>query len=642
MFLAASAAAPLAVAEPEQWDAEGQLNRRARIYELHRKACASLFSSDGAWIGPPTESTGRIRFWHSMSLLSAPETREKANRILQKSFADRSGFKFTFSHFEHCGASQLLAKQTVDLEPATRQLLAGLVREGLSRPSRIDFLGYNDNFPAMTNVLATLGGEAIEDPAACRRGIEGMRRLLDLLHRRGLLSEYTSPTYSSVTLLCYADIAEHSKDAEARRLALEIERRIWQDVAAHFHLPTNLLAGPHSRAYGVDSCGQLSQVQMMLYQAFGERVWLNPVRYLFPPVEKQLVHHDGDVAFMQASNVWKASSTYHPGAEIERLLFEKRFPFSVMATAENGAFTYPILEKDAAGEFRKSSELLEYPCGEVVTTTYMTADYAAGSASTPFGDGSQTDAFYVNYRRAGRPASLDGIGTIFSRYCVNDNAPGLPCANSLDPKAEKTLDLLPDFGRAYTVQKGPTILALYQAKGQYVSEYTSLRLTLVLPVFYRNLKRIGIGESERSASDTPDIVWIEDEFLYAAFRPLISTNHGRRNAVSVSHERGYTAVSFHNYEGPARPFKRQALLHTLNGFVAEIGSKSEYGSFDKFRGRVMEGRAEDMVAAGQRFASYERAGLKLSLAHSLDYGVIKYALVDGELQPRPKWLASGA
>jgi hypothetical protein len=44
----------------------------------------------------------------------------------------------------------------------------------------------------MENVTAILGGEALDDTKARKRGMEGMHRLLELLSRRGLISEYTS------------------------------------------------------------------------------------------------------------------------------------------------------------------------------------------------------------------------------------------------------------------------------------------------------------------------------------------------------------------------------------------------------------------------------------------------------------------
>jgi hypothetical protein len=630
-FLTGALALPLA-ASPLAYDENGQIKRREQINGLHQKFCAALFNSDGVWIGPPTEATPRIRLWHSMSLLDNPATREKANAIIRRCFTDRAKLA-DFSHFEYCASAQILTKQRDLLDPSNRRALTGVIKECFARQRPIYFRGYNDNFPAMENLAATLGGEMLDDREARQRGLDGMHRLLQLLTRRGLLSEYTSSTYTPITLLCYADIAEHSADVEAKRLASAIESRIWLDLASHFHNPTNILAGPHSRAYNVDSVGHLYQLHMLMYHVFGERVWLNPVKFLFPPVPKQVIHHDGDVAFMQASNVWVASGTYHPQPNVEELAFEKAMPFEITATSEFGAAEMPVQVR-TNGKFEKTSELFEYPCGELVSTSYLTQDYAVGSGTCQFHDGNQTDTFFVNFRRSEKPSSLKDISTIFARYATNGAGPGIPARDPRNEAGEASADLFFDSGRIRTVQKKNTVLAVYQSKAQFLDDYSVLRLVLVVPVFYRDMRRIGVGEHLKVSSTDPETVWIEDDYLYAAFRPLLLTNYGRQNAVTVSRNNGYASISFYNYEGPPRRFTRKELLNTLNGFVAEIGSKAEYGSFDHFRSTVEAGRVEDVVEAEQRITSYSRPGVRLDFCHSLYFGGIKYALVDGMPQDR--------
>ncbi|MEO7144788.1 MAG: hypothetical protein ABI165_14915, partial [Bryobacteraceae bacterium] len=385
---------------PKAWDAAGQIRRRDQIRELHQQAVGPLFDASGQWIGKSTAPGGRERLWNCLSFLKSAATRDKGNTIVARTFQDRAHFS-EFSHFEWVTAVQLLVRDRGELSNVCRELLKGLVREALNRRPEIRFSGYNDNFPAMENEVATLGGELLGDNDAGSRGLQGMRRLLEMLERRGLLSEYTSSTYSPVTMLCYSDIATYSRDAEARSLAVEIERRVWLDIAAHFHAPTNVLAGPHSRAYQVDSVGHLHQVQMMLYQAFGDRLWMNPVRFLFPPMERQVIHHDGDVPFMQVSDVWISSGTYHPTAEIERLAFDKPLPFRIAATSEFGcaAESVTIRNDRTGGQPTKTDAVFEYPAGDLVATTYMTEDYAVGSATAQFLDGNQTDTFFVNFRR---------------------------------------------------------------------------------------------------------------------------------------------------------------------------------------------------------------------------------------------------
>jgi hypothetical protein len=222
--------------------------------------------------------------------------------------------------------------------------------------------------------------------------------LHDLSHEP--LGQETSSAYTPVTQLCYADVAEHSRDAENEASGTR-DRTSYLAGSRHaFPRSYQHLGRSHSRAYNVDSVGHFHQIHMLLYQVFGDRLWLHPVNFLFPPIPKQVIHHDGDVAFLQASNAWIASGTYHPQPGIERLTFDKTFPFHVSATSEFGAAEMPVLEC-AQGKF-ETNELLEYPCGELVTTTHLTSDYAVGSGTCQFHDGNQTDTFFVNCSPCGK------------------------------------------------------------------------------------------------------------------------------------------------------------------------------------------------------------------------------------------------
>ncbi|HEY1948030.1 MAG TPA: hypothetical protein VGG97_13540 [Bryobacteraceae bacterium] len=619
------------------WDAAGQRWRREQVYGLHQRLVGPLFDDRGKWIGRSTEPGGRERLWNCLSFLRGAATREKANAIIRSTFAERSRFN-EFSHFEFVTSIQLLLRDKDELTKETRDLLTGLLSQALARRSEICFLGYNDNFPAMENEVSTLGGEFLDNQEAIKQGREGMERLLELLHRRGLLSEYTSSTYSPVTMLCYSDIAEYSKDAASRQMALEIERRVWKDIAAHFHGPTNILAGPHSRAYAVDTVGHLHQVHMMLYQAFGNRLWMTPPQFMFPPIPGQVIHHDGDVPFMQVSNVWIAAGTYHPSAEIAHLCFDKTYPFRVSATSEFGCAPQNVLIRNTAnGKPKKTEEVIEYPSGELVATTYMTGNFAVGSATEQFLDGNQTDTFFVNFQRSAHPNSLHDISTIFCRYTVDDFGPGKPWTDPRNPGVEVTRSLFGESGRTHPLQKDGTVLVPYQSKGEFIGEFKGLRLTIAVPVFYRPVHRILFGArvvKPPFQSQTADTVWLDDGFLFACFWPLTITNHGREAAVRIEEADGYLSIHLINYEGKYRSFDRHGLLHTLNGFAAEIGGPADHGSFEQFQQKVSGAEISDQVSADQRIVSYRRKGVALAMSYSLTNDRLKYTLVDEKLPAR--------
>lgn len=645
-FIGALAAAPLAAQTGiPQWDAEGQRQRRELIYKLHRRSVGPLYSDQGKWIAQSHKPGQREQFWSCLSLLSGDETREKGNALAIEAvnMHPKGG-----SAFEHMGAMLLLLKSEKYLTPQARSTLREYVQRAVPAHGTIRFMGFNDNFPAMDTWVTVLGGELLDNASIRRKGREGLEALAELFERRGLLSEHTSPTYTPLTLICYADIVELSRDPDVARLAHKLEHRIWLDLATHFHAPTNVLAGPHSRAYSVDSAGHPHQVNMLLYQAFGDRFWMTPPTHFYPPVEGQVVHHQGDAPFMQTSNALFAAFTTHPSAEIAKLMFDKPFPYRVVGTAEYGNAVEPIMIRgeDPNGPFTRSEDVFEYAAGEVVTTTYLTEDYAMGSGTSQFHNGSQCDAFFVNYRRKAPAKSLKDIATIYCRYKTNDRRPGVPEGNPVHPEWGLSTDSLQDEGRVRVIQKEGTALAVYQAKGQILDQYRSLCLSIIVTTGYGKPKRILVGEKDLNGqlpfdSATPEIIWMEDELVYAAFRPLLLSNHGRKAAVRVEEQAGYLTISLYNYQGPPKRFSRKDLCATMNGFVAELGSRKEHGSFEAFRQKVLKGTVRDEVVSNQRRTRYTRDGVNLELSHSVYYGGLKYALIDRRPQAKPLLEAPG-
>jgi hypothetical protein len=138
----------------------------------------------------------------------------------------------------------------------------------------------------------------------------------------------------------------------------------------------------------------------------------------------------------------------------------------------------------------------------------------------------------------------------------------IPARDPRNETGEASLDLLFDSGRVHAVQKNSTVLAVYQAKAQFLDDYIALRLVLVIPIFFCDLQRMTIGNSERDSSDQPETVWIEDGDFYAALRPLLLTQHGRHHALTVTRDKGYLSISFYNYDGAPRRFSRRELLNT--------------------------------------------------------------------------------
>jgi hypothetical protein len=628
-----------AIAGEPSWSVANQRRRRQEVYALHQRYMGPLFDARGNWAGQGSQG-GTLPLWNALSFLQSKDTAALGNALVRRLISENAG-KEGPSHFINQSSVQVLLCAPDQLDPAVAADLRTFVRKCLrNSASPIEFLGYNDNFPSMETMFSVLGGELLDEAPSFRRGVEGLERCLELLERRGLLSEYTSTTYSPVSLLCYADIAEWARDKRAATMGLEVERRIWQDLALHFHAPTNILAGPHARAYAVDSGGHPHMLHMTLYQVFGNEIWMSPIRYFFPEgTPKQIIHVN--IPFMHNCMAWLGSGTYHPDAEIHRLLFAKKFPFRVAATAEEGSYpmAVDVRSPETSSPLTESPELFEYAATEILSGTYMTEDFAVGTSSGQ-AHRTQSDAFFVNFRRAKVPGQLADVSTIFCRYATDDHWPGGLWTNPLHPEEEANRNLFAEEGRCHAVQKDTTALVVYQSKGQLLDFFKSLRLTLVVPIMYRPLRGIWCGEQRVESlpftAQNPQTIWLEDDFLMASFRPLLASDLGRPYALLIQEINGYLTISFVNYQGEPKRFSRKELLLTRNGFVAELSSPLKE-SMAAFRQRLAAANVRDEVAAtDQRTVEYCRPGMRLSLSHSLYYDGLKFAAIDGKQQPRPK------
>ena len=185
---------------------------------------------------------------------------------------------------------QLLRLHREKLDPPVLEKMERWGRVALrdyngDRQSDYQFHGYNDNMPSKATLGLILGGEYFDDQAAVEHGLWNLRQLRDLLSRRGTLSEYSSPTYSALSLAHLAEIEALAGSEDARELARQCVERIWAEFLGRFHPPTGILSGPYSRAYSTDSIGHVTCAGTVFWLAFGNTAILNPVEELrqIPP-----------------------------------------------------------------------------------------------------------------------------------------------------------------------------------------------------------------------------------------------------------------------------------------------------------------------------------------------------------------------
>lgn len=609
-----------------------QAERREQVQRRHRAHCFGFYDEAGNFILHQGEER-RGLLWHALSFFNGDDGDvEKANAMLRRSL-EKSG-----DHFWNSATTSLLARFGKKLDADLRDQMQTHLARNFHEEAKQRFRGYNDNYPAMAALTILVGAPLVNEDKFERDGLECLDSLQRLLNRRGLLSEYSSPTYTPITLTCLAEIVELSPIEEARELARETEEKIWWDLLAHFHKKTSSICGPHSRSYTIDLCAHLHNAHAVLYQVLGEEVFINPLKNL-PPLEKQVLHNGG-AEFIWSHVAWQTTPTYHVPIEAAQLALSEKFPRIVQASSEQAAFPRGFW-KQARGT---STPLAEFAAGAMNTYSFLENDYCIGTSDVPFLDGYQHCAFHVAYAR-NQSKTLPGVSTLFSRFVIDDK----------NPTRQKHIL---EEGRALCVQEKNAAMVLYRAKPQWgtpslVPDYAqtpiaSLKLSLMITCFWNQPEEIWIGpnqfETWRGQSTLPCPVFIRDAHLFIAIHPLIQSNFGRENAIRLEEHNGFGIVSLVNYQGQPRTFSDIELSECQNGFVIEVASAKEYfGGFAAFRDFHSNPKIRDQYfeGDGMRLVRYTREGLELEMEISPVSDGIKSRSINGEAVQIPKFRVSG-
>lgn len=613
------------------YDLPGQAIRRARIFALFADHNLTRFDAEGGWISPPEWGGLRERLWIALGFLGCgrPETVRLANRIIL-------GSDTVMCHFAPTVALQILRYHDSRLEPAAskrlRDYVVGVLPEFTA--GDMDFVGVNDNFPCLSTFTLLMGGAMAGRPELVEQGKARLQQLVAMFRRRGVDSEYASPTYTPIHAHVLAEIANLAGDEETRQTALACEHRVWVDLLGHYHPGTGQLAGPYSRAYTLDSLGVTWQARYIYYLLLGDRMPVDPSATIFPAGEPERFFGKRMAGF-QPSFPWFATSEYHCPEDLVEAMLNKKYPTQFRATTEfsSSADDYPksVERKDLATD----DNTYEYQAGGGAISTWMTENYALGVASHEFHNGVQTDSFHLLYRK--RPVRQTGdVATVYARYLVNDK----------QPDSVTDGGLLWDQGRKLGLGHRNTAMLLYKPKLYARQGVSRLRLSLLFPVISAPIEELWFGDRRladlQGESVEPCPVFVKDGPVCMAFHPLLLTSHGRPAAVRATLENDYVVVSFYNYEGPARDFSARDFLTTGNGFVAEIRDRTEVGDFAAFRAEFAAPTIrEEMFTCGHsrwtylRRTRYERPGLTLESEYSPVSEGIRYLAVNGRVPVSP-------
>ncbi|MBC2603653.1 hypothetical protein [Puniceicoccus vermicola] len=576
-------------------------------------------SAEGAWIHPPQpipKTYTRFVFWMTMGLLCGSEEDVRlGNAILEKTrfhshnIPDQPGVDPEkippFDIFVTNHSMQMLAVHGKKLDESVKQQIEFWATAGLrdymgNRSADLQFHGFNDNMPAKATLGLILGGEYFEDSDAFEHGLWNLHQLARMLSRRGLISEYNSPTYTPFTLVNLTVISQYAKSEEARTLASQCCERIWAEILAAFHRPTGLMGGPYSRAYHFDSTAHLSTQSFLLWLALDEMVLPNPIEeFQKDPIE--LLHAHGFAPESLGRLAWVSSCQLTPPKELLRWSRDRQYPFQFHATAERG------------GDGEKY-------CSEVNITQYQEKDFSLGTAEGECWSQLQSEVFYFTYRKKQPATRREDVRVAYTRYLIDDEDPKDP-GESL--KTHGIVHTLQDKREALVLAR-PTL-------NLSATPLRRLRFCLIIPEHFGTIDRI---------IETETHLFLEDGPIRYAVRPLNPSDWEGTARIKMNRIENYLLLSLENYNGLPRQFTEEELKQTLNGFVFSVGRCDEE-TFESFHERVTDSHCLDSWYFDSRTVRYHSTETELEICYSPGGNHVRYASIKGRIRPNPVWKADG-
>jgi hypothetical protein len=490
--------------------------------------------------------------------------------------------------------------------------------DGSAQPD-YKFHGANDNMPMMGTTGLILGGESLGNEQAVKHGYWNLQQVRRHLSRCAWMSEFNSSTYSPITLCNVARIATLAKNENIRQLALEIEHRIWAEILLHYHPSTKMQAGPHQRAYSIDSAGHNHSLQALLWLAFGaEKIGRDIMKSYFSPDGTEVVHFGGNYAQSIAEFTDMFDCELHMPEALAELI-EKR--------------SYPVHHKGRS----EVISTFDSQSGTVYTTTYMEEDFSLGSSTIPLCGGEQTNQLYATYKYKPKVKTFRDASTMFYRYFID---------NSLIGEQETSVDgnyhsdiFQPNQAWCYTMQKDNVgLLSLMPNLSHAPLTTDTLKLAIAFPAHYGSISRIISNNGNLTFGDElvePEPISLEGGEVFINIIPLLPTNLPRRAALRFSKQHKYEVLELINYEGELREFSRSELAQVLNGMVMTIESKSKYSSLEAFHREKSACIVQDYLFVKHRFLQVFRDDVDFELVYTPEPFGIQTETIDGRPIERP-------
>ncbi len=127
---------------------------------------------------------------------------------------------------------------------------SGLIRAAKGALKR-DVAPDYTNISIMSAFLMDFTGTEFQLEELKAGGLKKARAVYQLWQKYQTFSEYNSPTYYGVTLIALAMWRELASDP-LKKMGLELETALWNEIASNYHPRLRNLVGPYFRGYGMD------------------------------------------------------------------------------------------------------------------------------------------------------------------------------------------------------------------------------------------------------------------------------------------------------------------------------------------------------------------------------------------------------
>lgn len=608
----------------QPFTAEGMRARKAAYYQYARSRTTLVFQPDGSY-QPATEDDPRITHWLIPALLTSPDPQERA--YAQRIYAV-SGMWDKWDVFTTSSIATTLVRERDYLSPelisrSEDHLQRFVVRDGGRTPCNgandYIFHGYNDNMPSLSVRAMILAGDVLGRRDYTDQGLFYLEGLCAHFERRGLLSEYTSGTYTPAALSPLMDVAECSMNSEAREMAQACANHILLDIFGHWHMHIGGLGGAEARAYTMDCVEGHSCMNALMWYLTGSPFCVDLIEALTGKEESgtKSKQHKSNFSFDLAQYCEFFNASYEGIADGVRAFAcaPREYPYEMHATSDSG-------QMGLLGGVK-----------EIQTRAYHQPLYGLGTASeTWFDQSGQQLLLHAVLSASPAPHSWQDRVPVWHKTIAGDLDQGDRITMPEFPhQAPVETNQVNDVGQYHVLQQRGSALVLGAlGTGQLDKEISQLKLSVIFGTLLRMPDEVA-GEGNWHLLRFGDV--------YVGVRMSAMVEEEKRPVRCVV-KNDYLRIEASLLEGRTVTVTQEFREWCDFGYVFEIAGKEECGSFAEFR-RQCQACTWEFYHGAYRNSRYCGRHGELQIIDSVAAGSVRFMAIDGVVEPKIKLAATG-